>query len=61
MQRKALRVAGTIFLLMSLAQLTRFIFKVTVMANNIVIPVWLSAVAFIVLLPLSLWMFRSSR
>lgn len=56
-----LRVAGVIFGIMSLGQLTRVLLRLQIVAAGYVIPLWLSAVAFIVLAGLSLWILRLSR
>ena len=61
MKNGALKFAGALFLLMSLAQLTRLLLKVKVIAGTIEIPLWLSGVAFVVLASLSIWMFKASK
>jgi hypothetical protein len=56
-----LRVASIIFGLVSLAQLARFIFRVEVLAAGYTIPLWPSALAFVVLGGLSLWLWGLTR
>jgi len=56
-----LRFAGTIFGIMSLAQLVRLVTGLEVIAAGYVIPLWISAPAFIFLVALSLWMWRLSN
>jgi len=58
MQIIALRVAGSIFLVMSIMQLMRVIVKAKVVVNDrIVIPLWLSMIASPVMLSLAIYMF----
>ena len=57
----ALKVAGVIFLVMSVAQLLRYVFHVRISAGNVIIPVPVSLVAFIVLILLAIWMFKASK
>ncbi len=57
MQTVALKIAGVIFLLVSLLQLLRLIFRVKVMVGKFIVPVWFSAIGFIITLFLSLWPF----
>ncbi len=58
MKRPASLVAGILFLLMAVAQLCRFILGIEVVAAGVVIPVWPSAVAAVVLALLSLWLLK---
>ncbi|MEN6375417.1 MAG: hypothetical protein ABFD75_11655 [Smithella sp.] len=58
MKRPASLVAGILFLLMALAQLCRFILGIEVVAAGVVIPVWPSALAAVVLALLSLWLLK---
>jgi len=58
MKRPASLVAGILFLLMALAQLCRFILGIEVVAAGVVIPVWPSAVAAVVLALLSCWLLK---
>ena len=55
----ALMIAGAIFLLVGFLHLLRLLFRVKVMVGKFMIPVWFSAIGFLILLLLSLWMFRS--
>ena len=58
----ALRVAGTVFGLMCLAQLARLVVfsGVTVVVADHHLPLWPSALAGIVLAALSVWMWKVS-
>ena len=57
----ALRAAGTVFLLVALMHLLRFIFKVEVIVAGFTVPLWFSLVGLIVALMLSMWLFRSAK
>ncbi|MDD5543470.1 MAG: hypothetical protein PHX83_09875 [Acidobacteriia bacterium] len=59
-QIMGLRVAGTVFGLMSLAQLTRFLTHFQVFVVGYELPMWLSALAFVFLGSLSIWMWKLS-
>lgn len=62
MQTTALNVAGLIFLLMSIMQLTRVIMGAKVVVNDkIIIPLWLSMIASPVMFLLSVYMFIAAR
>jgi hypothetical protein len=56
-----LRVAGTVFGLMSLAQLLRLIFRPEVLVAGQPMPLWPSVVAVVVLGGLSAWMWSLAR
>jgi hypothetical protein len=56
-----LRVAGAVFGLMSLAQLARLMIRPTVVVGGYALPLWPSALAFVFLGILSLWMLKLSR
>ena len=56
-----LRVASIVFGLMSLAQLVRFIMRAELLVAGYHLPLWPSALAFVVLGGLSLWLWRLSR
>jgi hypothetical protein len=58
MRRPASLVAGILFLLMAVAQLCRFVLGTDVVAAGIVIPLWPSAVAAVVLAALGIWLLR---
>ena len=55
-----LRVAGTIFGLMCLGQLTRLLTRLDVTAAGWHVPLWLSAIAVVVLALLCFWLWRLS-
>jgi hypothetical protein len=56
-----LRVAGTLFGFMSLAQLARLILRAELLVAGHLLPLWPSALAFVILGGLSLWLWRLSR
>lgn len=59
-QITGLRVAGTVFGLMSLVQLTRLIVRPEVLVTGNPFPLWPSVVAFVVLGSLAIWMWKLS-
>lgn len=58
---QGLRVAGTLFGLMSLAQLARLIIEPEVLIAGTRVPLWPSGLAVILFAGLSFWMWRLSR
>lgn len=56
-----LRVAGSVFGLVSLVQLARLIFQPQVLVAGHELPLWPSAIAVIILGGLSFWMWKLSR
>jgi hypothetical protein len=56
-----LRVASAVFGLMSIGQLTRLIIRPEVLVGGYLIPLWPSALAFLILGGLSLWMWKLAR
>jgi hypothetical protein len=56
MQKPASFVAAILFWLIALAQLLRVLFRVEVTAGSVNIPLWISIVAFIVLVALGTWL-----
>ena len=56
-----LRVAGTIFGVMSLAQLLRLVTQAEVFVAGIQIPSWISLLAMVAAGGLSLWLWKLSR
>ena len=58
MKRPASLVIGILLLLMACAQLFRFILKVDVVAAGMEIPLWLSAIAAVVLAALGIWLLK---
>ena len=61
MNKPASLVAAILFWLIALAQLLRVLFRVEVTAGGVVIPLWVSIVAVIVLGALGLWLWRERR
>jgi len=53
-----LRLASVLFGLMSLAQLWRLVAQPNVIVDGNPVPVWPSALAFVILAALSLWLWR---
>jgi len=56
-----LRIASVIFGLISIAHLIRLIIRAEVLVGGYLIPLWPSALAFLILGGLSLWMWRLAR
>ena len=56
-----LRIAGVIFGLISIAHLIRLIIRLEVLAGGYLIPLWPSALAFLILGGLSLWLWKLAR
>jgi len=56
-----LRVASVIFGLMSIAQLVRLLIRPEVLVAGHLMPLWPSALAFVILGGLSLWMWKLSH
>lgn len=56
-----LRVAGTVFGLMALAQLLRLVIRPDVLVAGHAMPLWPSALAFVILGGLSFWMWKLAR
>lgn len=61
MKDTALKVAGVIFLLVSIMHLLRVILKPEAMVAGFILPIWFSILGFIFTLLLSLWMFKSIK
>jgi ABC-type lipoprotein release transport system permease subunit len=57
-QSLGLRVSGTIFGLLALAQLMRLLIQPEVLVNGYQIPLWPSVLALVVLGGMSLWMWK---
>jgi len=60
MRRYAL-VSGVFFSLLALVQLTRAIMRWPVQVDGLAIPVWVSAVAFLIASTFAVWAFRSTK
>jgi len=60
-QSTGLKVAGTLFALLGLIQLTRLIRGWEVIINHREVPIWFSGIAVVVLFGLSIWLFRLAR
>ena len=58
MRKPASLVAAILFWLIALAQLLRVLLRVRVTAGSHDMPLWLSAVAFVVLGTLGMWLWR---
>ena len=56
-----LRVAGTLFGLMALAQLARLVIQPEVLVAGHQMPLWPSGLAFLILGGLSIWMWKLAR
>jgi len=57
-QALLLKTVGVIFLLVSFLHLLRLIFRIKVIVGKFTVPVWFSAVGFIIALLLSFWIFK---
>jgi len=60
-QTIGLRVASVVFGLISAAQLARLIIRPQVLVEGYLIPLWPSALAFVILGGLSLWLWKLGR
>lgn len=58
MKRPASLVVGVLLLIMACAQLGRFILGINVVAEGVQIPVWISAIAAVVLAALGIWLLK---
>ena len=56
-----LRISGFIFLIVAIAHLVRLLFKVELTVGGYTLPLWLSGLAFVVLLVLSLSIFTALK
>ena len=56
----ALRIAGTIFGIVSLAHLLRFVLRADIVMAGYALPMWVSAAALAVTGVLGVWMWRLS-
>ena len=61
MKKPASLVAAILFWLVALAQLVRVLLRVRVTVGSHDIPLWPSAVAFVVLGALGIWLWRERR
>jgi len=60
-EKRALMVAGVIFLAVGVLHILRLLFKVQVTLNQVDVPLNSSAVAAVVCLALAVWMFKATR
>ena len=56
-----LRVAGTVYALIALAQLVRLIIRPEILVNGYPMPLWPSVLAFVLLVVLSVWMWSLTQ
>lgn len=56
--RRYVLVSGLFFTLLAAAQLTRFVLQWPVVVAGVTIPVWLSAIAALILAIFAVWAFR---
>jgi hypothetical protein len=61
MRKPASLVTAIVLWLIALAQLLRVLLRVDVMARGVHIPLWPSAVAFVVIGPLGVWVWRERQ
>ena len=55
------RVSGVCFGLLALVQLTRALFRWPVQVDGVTIPVWASAVAFVIASSFTIWAVQTAR
>jgi len=58
MKRPASLVAAILFFVMAIAQLCRFFLQVHIVAGDITVPLWPSAIAAVVLVLLGIWLLK---
>ncbi len=58
--RRYAQVSGTLFTVVSLAQLTRAVLALPAQVGNTAIPVWPSVIAFMVTGLMAVWAFRTA-
>jgi hypothetical protein len=58
MKKPASLVVGLFLIFIAVAQFLRFIFHVTIIADGVEIPVWMSAVAAVFLGALAFWLLK---
>ncbi|MBN1472989.1 MAG: hypothetical protein JW914_00095 [Syntrophaceae bacterium] len=58
MKRPASLVAAILFFVMAIAQVCRFFLQVNVVAGDITVPLWPSALAAVVLILLGIWLLK---
>lgn len=61
MKRPASLVVGILLLFLACAQLGRFILGINVVAEGVQIPVWISAIAAVVLAALGIWLLKERK
>ena len=61
MKNFALKIAGTIFFLISILHLLRLVFKIEVIIGGYIVPFYLSAAGFIATFLLGWWMLNVTR
>lgn len=59
--RRYVQVSGAFFCLLATVQLTRTVFGWPIRVGDIGIPVWPSAVAFLVTSAFAIWAFRTTK
>ena len=58
--RRYERVSGVVFGLLATAQLTRLLFRWPVQVASVSVPLWVSALAFVITGALATWAFRTA-
>lgn len=61
MKNAALKVAGIIFLFVSIMHLARFFWKIPVSVSGIQVPLYLSGIGFMIALLLAIWMLAANK
>jgi hypothetical protein len=55
------RFSGVFFSLLALVQLTRVVLRWPVQVADVTVPVWASALAFVIAATFAVWAFRTAR
>jgi len=59
--RRYVQISGAFFSLLALVQLTRTVLRWPVQVDGVVIPVWVSGLAFFIASTFAIWAFRSAQ
>ncbi len=59
--RRYVQVSGVFFCVLALAQLTRAVMRWPVQVDGLAVPVWASAVAFLIACTFAVWAVRSIK
>ena len=59
--RRYVQISGAFFSLLALVQLTRTVLRWPVQVDGVVIPIWVSGLAFLIASTFAIWAFRSAQ